>query len=154
MRKIIISLGLVSQLSYGADFTVQFQPEDNSINDSKISSITSSKISDFATSVLSSISSTLSGYLLKSEIKTPTTQKLTSSGTYTTPAGVKYIKVTAVGVEAEAEVVLIMEQIILMMEFLEETRFLEVSSPLAEESEETLPIVVMDLLTQSLTQQR
>ncbi len=90
MRKIIIALSFISQISYGADFTVQFEPANNSIDDSKISSISSSKISDLNTS--------LAAYLLKTEIKAPTIQKfLSGSGTYSTPIGVRYIKVKMAG---------------------------------------------------------
>ncbi len=71
MKKIILLLLVVSHLSYGADFSVQFSPEDNSvstvkiqdgavtaskianesIDDSKVSFISSSKISDLSSSV-------------------------------------------------------------------------------------------------------
>lgn len=69
---------------------MQFEPANNSIDDSKISSISSSKISDLNTS--------LAAYLLKTEIKAPTIQKfLSGSGTYSTPIGVRYIKVKMVG---------------------------------------------------------
>ncbi len=48
MKKILFSLILLSQVSYGADFTVQFSPEDNSISTVKIqdNAVSSSKIQD------------------------------------------------------------------------------------------------------------
>lgn len=81
MKKIILTLGLISQISYGADFSVQFSPENNSvsnlkiqdnaistekiqdgavtasklangiIDDAKVSSISSSKVSDLTTTI-------------------------------------------------------------------------------------------------------
>ncbi len=95
MKKILFSLILLSQVSYGADFTVQFSPEDNSIStvklqdnsvstvkiqdgavtaskiangsidDSKVSSISSSKISDLSQALPQVVSSDSLTYVFK-----------------------------------------------------------------------------------------
>ncbi len=77
MKKILFGLILLSQVSYGADFSVQFQAEDNSvstlkiqdgavtsskiangsIDDSKVSSLSSSKISDLGITISSALNS-------------------------------------------------------------------------------------------------
>lgn len=92
-KLIIIFLMLFSQLATAVDFTVELTPAANSVGDTQVSSISntkinglgtlstkssllasdipsllSSKISDFASSVISSMSSTLSNYLLKSDL--------------------------------------------------------------------------------------
>lgn len=98
MKKTLFSLILISNLAYAADFTVDFNPSANSVDDSKVSSISSSKISDFATAVLSAVSSTLSNFLQKNDIKAPTVFKYTSgSGTHNVSAGVKWLRVKLVG---------------------------------------------------------
>ncbi len=63
MKKIILSLSLLiitSLSSYGADFSVEFFPADNSINDAKVSGISSAKITDLSTVLID--------YQLKSQI--------------------------------------------------------------------------------------
>lgn len=75
MNKKILGILLISNITYGADFSIQFSPEDNSIStvklqdgsvttskiadgsidDSKISSISSSKISDFSSAVINEL---------------------------------------------------------------------------------------------------
>lgn len=67
MKKMLLIL-LISLQAQAADFTVEFTPANNSVGDAQVSSISSSKISDFVSSVVTAISSTLSNYLLKSEV--------------------------------------------------------------------------------------
>lgn len=100
MKKLLlISVLLLSSPAYSADYTVEFQPADQSIGDQQVSSITSSKITDFISEVSSRISAVVANYVLKSDIKTPTIQTFLSVGTttYTTPPGVKWIEVEMVG---------------------------------------------------------
>ena len=52
MKKFLVILSLlVSDLSWGANYQVEFLPADNSISDAKVQSISSSKISDFSQAV-------------------------------------------------------------------------------------------------------
>lgn len=98
IRKILLISTLILSLSAHAQYTVEVVPGEGSVGDNQVSGISSSKIPDFASAVISAISSTLNNYLLKSEIKAPTITRLVSgSGSYTPPAGVKWIEVEMVG---------------------------------------------------------
>lgn len=117
----ILSLLFATQ-AYASDFTINVTAAPNSITDTEVQqissskiqglgpyatkpalqdtdipSILSSKISDFASAISSAVASSLNNYLLKSDIKAPTVRKLSSSGLYTTPAGVLYLRVKMQG---------------------------------------------------------
>lgn len=126
MKKILLLLFFGISSANAADFTIQLQPASNSVSDSQVSSISntkvdglgslatkstitnsevadgalsSSKISNFVNDVISAMSSTLSNYVLKNDIKPATMSRITTTGptTYNTPSGVLYLKVRIVG---------------------------------------------------------
>jgi hypothetical protein len=102
LKKLIL-LTLLSFGSYvnAADFTIDFVPKANSVGNAQIQdgSLSISKINSFMSEVVSAMSSSLSGYLSKAEIKSPKLIKFTTVGlqTYTPSAGVKYFKIKMVG---------------------------------------------------------
>lgn len=97
MKKLFLSIIILFSLSVNAaDYTVEFTPSANSVGNEQVSSLAADKISNFTSAVISAISSTLSSYLKKEEIKLPTMQRFTSgSGQYNLPQNPKplYIKV-------------------------------------------------------------
>jgi hypothetical protein len=62
------------------------------------SALSINKIANFASEVANAIASSMSNYLLKSDIKAPQVDVYTSgSGTYTLPSGAKYLRLRMVG---------------------------------------------------------